>query len=207
MPRTPIRTIRREYILDIAERVMAERGWAGTTFATICQEAEISNGMLTYHFRDKDDLLFALFERSIGHWQERVQEIMSAPDRTLDGRIAALVQGMLHKSAEMREFSLLAYHFLSLGTERPDFSERLRALMDPSIARMEALLRTEVERGTMRRDPTRAAQAIMRLLTGLALTHRRSDYDEAFLDHDVVAMLMGYLTAPGAGAAPREGGT
>ena len=35
---------------------MAERGWQGTTFADICRVAGISNGVLTYHFKSKEEI-------------------------------------------------------------------------------------------------------------------------------------------------------
>ena len=50
MGRVDVHAIRREQILSAAERLLARKGWSKTTFADICKEAGISNGVLTYHF-------------------------------------------------------------------------------------------------------------------------------------------------------------
>lgn len=193
MPRVAIRTIRREYILDVAERVMAEQGWVGTTFNAICQSADISNGMLTYHFKDKDDLLFALFERSMAKRRARSQEIMGDVSRPLGQRITALIQHHVRqRDAEMREFCLLAHHFLSLGTERPEMGTRLDAILRLSVETMQTALRQEADRGGLRCDPGHAAVMIVSVLKGLALMPDTPGLAPSI--DAVTAMLLTYLT-------------
>ena len=193
MPRVAIRTIRREYILDVAERVMAEQGWAGTTFNAICQAADISSGMLTYHFKDKDDLLFALFERSMAKRRARSQEIMGDISRPLGARITALIQHHVRqRDAEMREFCLLAHHFLSLGTERPEMGTRLDAILRLSVEAMEMALRQEAARGGLRCDPGHAAVMIVSVLKGLALMPGTPGLAPSI--DALTAMLLAYLT-------------
>src|SRR5258708_23947514 len=71
MGRVDVHAIRREQILASAERLLARNGWAGTTFADICKEAGISSGVLTYHFKDKDEILLAGLEKVSRTSQDR----------------------------------------------------------------------------------------------------------------------------------------
>jgi len=55
----------RRRILDAAERVFAERGYAGATTQAIAAAADIRKRMLFYYFRGKDVLYRAVLERVI----------------------------------------------------------------------------------------------------------------------------------------------
>lgn len=50
-------------ILDTAERVFRENGVAATSLAEIAGAAGVTRGAIYWHFRNKNDLLMALFER------------------------------------------------------------------------------------------------------------------------------------------------
>jgi TetR/AcrR family transcriptional regulator len=55
----------RARILDAAERLFAERGYAGATTRAIAAEAEINKRMLFYYYSTKDALYRAVLERII----------------------------------------------------------------------------------------------------------------------------------------------
>lgn len=52
----------RRRILDAARGVFAERGWAAATIDEIVRAAAVTKGALYHHFRDKTDLLRAVYE-------------------------------------------------------------------------------------------------------------------------------------------------
>ena len=62
MNRVDVRGIRRKQILDATKRVVVEKGWTEVTILDICHEAGISSGVITYHFQNKDEIMFALLE-------------------------------------------------------------------------------------------------------------------------------------------------
>lgn len=53
---------RREQITRAAVDVLAEHGYAGTSFAVIAERVGVSKGVLSYHFSDKADLLHAVVQ-------------------------------------------------------------------------------------------------------------------------------------------------
>ncbi|MFG1796301.1 TetR/AcrR family transcriptional regulator [Nocardia sp. NPDC049149] len=56
--RTFTETARRAQIVNAAIEVVAERGYANASFAKIAERAGLSStGMISYHFRGKDDLI------------------------------------------------------------------------------------------------------------------------------------------------------
>jgi AcrR family transcriptional regulator len=63
---------RRRQIMESTVAVLAEVGYAGASLAAISGHAGLSKGLLSYHFRDKDDLMeqtarwtLAAFEESV----------------------------------------------------------------------------------------------------------------------------------------------
>jgi AcrR family transcriptional regulator len=81
--------VRRELILDAAERVLVDRIPTEVTFEEIADAAEVSRGLVYNYFRDRTALLVALAERAL----ERLdRELVAAldPGSDLPVQIAAL---------------------------------------------------------------------------------------------------------------------
>lgn len=55
--RSAVEAVRRAQIIEAAIAVVAEEGYARASMARIAQQAGLSKGLLSYHFRSKDDLL------------------------------------------------------------------------------------------------------------------------------------------------------
>ena len=58
-----VRQARRRQIVDVAIGVLADVGLAAASTVAIARRAGISRGVLTYHFRDRADLVDAVVER------------------------------------------------------------------------------------------------------------------------------------------------
>jgi AcrR family transcriptional regulator len=69
----------RALILDAAERLYAERGFADVTLRDIVAEAGVNLAAVNYHFGSKDELIAELFvTRSIATNRERLNELKAA---------------------------------------------------------------------------------------------------------------------------------
>ena len=51
-------------ILDAVQSVIVRDGVQGTSMRQVAQEADVSLGLISYHFDDKDRLIFSAFERA-----------------------------------------------------------------------------------------------------------------------------------------------
>ncbi len=61
----------RERILDVASRLMGERGFAATTISSVCKEASVVAPTVYWHFGDKQGLAVAVMERAAERWFDR----------------------------------------------------------------------------------------------------------------------------------------
>ncbi|HEX7826666.1 MAG TPA: helix-turn-helix domain-containing protein [Mycobacterium sp.] len=58
----------RERILDAANEIASERGYEGTSIALVSKKCGLPASSIYWHFKDKDDLIAAVIERSFASW-------------------------------------------------------------------------------------------------------------------------------------------
>ena len=75
----------RARILDAASEIAAERGYEGTSIALVSAKCGLPASSIYWHFKDKDDLIGAVIERSFGAWESawEVPQTGTAPERLL----------------------------------------------------------------------------------------------------------------------------
>lgn len=78
--REALRQRRTEYILEVAEVVLTEKGYHDTSMDQIAARTSISKGTLYQHFPTKDDLMFALIERNLARFERIVQQASASPE-------------------------------------------------------------------------------------------------------------------------------
>ena len=78
-------------ILDAAERLMAERGYAGTSISAITRACGLPASSIYWHFSNKQGLLTAVMERAAERWLAQLRadsKQRALGDRTLGGMLA-----------------------------------------------------------------------------------------------------------------------
>jgi AcrR family transcriptional regulator len=195
MSRVNVRAIRRSQILDAAQRLVAERGWGGTTFADICREAGVSNGVLTYHFKDKDDLRLALFERELERWQEHFGK-MAMLDMSPVERAAKAILGSSARVESDPEFFRTLFHYLCCDAPgRSELTARLRGFFADRRGDVAAKFAVDVERGDLvGRDPGAAASVFQTVILGYAFGRIMLGLEPPKMD--LIDLLTGYLSGP-----------
>ena len=58
----------RTRILDAATEIAAERGYEGTSIGAVSAKCGLPASSIYWHFKDKDDLIAAVIERSFSNW-------------------------------------------------------------------------------------------------------------------------------------------
>jgi AcrR family transcriptional regulator len=81
----------RAKILEAAIELATEEGIMAMTLDGVCKRVAISKGGLIHHFRSKDELLVAMLERFIGHFEKQIAAIESQDSRTSHRRIRAML--------------------------------------------------------------------------------------------------------------------
>ncbi|ACL06044.1 transcriptional regulator, TetR family [Desulfatibacillum aliphaticivorans] len=71
-------------ILEAARVILAEEGYTAATISQIAAKAEVSRGLLHYHFRSKEDLLVQVFRHNMEDILEATNNIFSNAENLSD---------------------------------------------------------------------------------------------------------------------------
>jgi AcrR family transcriptional regulator len=121
----------RAALLDAAQRLMLEGGYAAVTSRRVAAEAGLKPQLVHYYFRTMDDLFLALFRRGAEFNLERQAEALASPTP-----LRALWDFSRNPAgtALTLEFAALANHRKAIRAELADFAERFRGRQAEALA-------------------------------------------------------------------------
>jgi len=201
------RARRLENILAAAARLFAEPGFAKTTVDEVAVVAGVSKGLVYEHFRSKEELLDAVWDRLVETWVETTLRGTKLDTGSVADAIAEQLIASIHYAREnplLRRILAQDPGGLSAhGRENADAFARLYR------GRMEALLARGVRSGELRRglDVRATAELIwilhFALVRELFLGHGRWRADADELLASMAALLVSGLRG-GPGPAKRR---
>jgi AcrR family transcriptional regulator len=90
---TNIRRKRRQDLIEATIAVIAQHGYAGTTVSRVAKQAQVSAGLMNFHFDGKDRLFQAVFEYLDAEfdavWREHLAAAPEEPKARLEAMVAA----------------------------------------------------------------------------------------------------------------------
>jgi AcrR family transcriptional regulator len=133
-PRTKPAGIRREELMDAAQALFLERGFADTSVDGIVRAADVAKGTFYVYFKTKEDVLGALRTRFVEGFCERLEGAVErcAPDDWA-GRIDAWLEAAVTGYLDAFQLHDLVFHEF-----RP--SNRQARQDNPVITRLTALI-------------------------------------------------------------------
>jgi AcrR family transcriptional regulator len=148
----------RAALLDAAERVMVEDGYAAATSRRVAARAGLKPGLVHYYFRTMDDLFIALFRRRAEQGLEKQAKALASAQPLWS--MWELAADRLNTTL-MMELMALANHRKRLKAEIAAHSERSRGFQIEAASGL-------VERYGFADDPN-AAVTIMVLMSSISL--------------------------------------
>ena len=85
----------RQRVLDVAQALFAENGFAGTSIADIAERLDVSKAAVYYHFQAKADLLRELIN-PVFHELRQIAELPAGEPRALVERLIDLLAAQRH---------------------------------------------------------------------------------------------------------------
>jgi len=147
----------RTALLDAAELLMVEHGYAAVTTRRVATQAGVNNGLVYYYFGTMDDLFLELYRRRSTRSLERMRQVLDDPqplwalwEQSRDASNNAIVM----------EFIALANHRKAIKKEIAAQSRRHRRLQLERLTTVLADHRVDLERWP--------AAALILLMTGTA---------------------------------------
>ncbi len=115
-------------LLDAAEVLFAEKGVDATSVADVAAAAGASVGAVYHHFRDKQTLLYAVFERMADQLHATMREAVD-PARWVGASVLDVLEGYLEFSLELgRNRPSSKGAGIEAARQDPVLDDRMRAL-------------------------------------------------------------------------------
>ncbi len=195
--------LRRDHILDSAERLFAVSGFHRTTMHDICREASISPGALYAHFDSKEALIEGLCGRDRAQLTERLHALSAAPDfltalRTLGTHY--FVEEPAHKRLFVAEMAVES-------TRNPRIATIYRSVDAFCLASFERLFTDLAAVGRIKPGLDPASVAKVFHLVGEGLFWRRAvhpDFDFEAIREALLTMIERFLNPQPSRAEPHR---
>ena len=119
--KTAARTAAEEALLDAAERLLADAGYAAVTTRRLAEEAGVNHGLVHYYFGSNENLLVRALERFTGRLIARQRELYAADLPFADKWRTA----MRYLVSEDVSYQKIWLELQALAWNNADISERL----------------------------------------------------------------------------------
>ena len=105
-----------DHILDVAKKIIEEKGFYNTRMDDIAERAGVAKGTLYLYFKSKDDLFSRLIEREYNKVVGGLIKVAELKD-DVTSKLDAVIEGFLEYMEENRDF------FLSIMYEAPSIKK------------------------------------------------------------------------------------
>jgi AcrR family transcriptional regulator len=160
---------RRAEILDAAEALYRQKGWAALTVEQVARSARLSRALVYVYFRDKEDLLFAIGERAMRLLRDRFMAAIATPALGLD-QVEAIGRAYMGYAYEFPHYFDFCSRFQShsVATQHSSNEGACQAAGDQVIGTVVQAVATGIRDGSMRSD---ISDPMMFAMTLWAFTH------------------------------------
>ncbi|MDF3932169.1 transcriptional regulator BetI [Pseudomonas citronellolis] len=167
---------RRKALVEATMRCITRFGHSGTTIERICDEAEVSVGLIGHHFSSKDELMLATYQELTNQLREETRPYLEAKGGTPVERLIAIIRSSFRGSI-FNEFILTTWlGFWGAAVSSEQLRELNRRLYADYRKELEAVFKAIAAERALAIDAKGGALIITALIDGFwlewALDHK-----------------------------------
>ncbi len=181
------RLARMELILDSAEKLFVEKGYAATSINDIAAEADFSRTSIYQYFSSKEEIYLHILERYTEPLTERLEQA-TADAPTVPDKIRAFLDELRKMKSEKSNFFEL--YFIQRSQVEPRLPDDLRTQLNAKRRRLENVFREfyreGVEKGEIRAIREKdASNLFFAQIMGMMLLHEfyGNEFDVTLDEH------------------------
>lgn len=130
-----------ELILDAAMSCIVRDGIDGASMRNVAREADVSLGLLSYHFDDKRSLIEAAFQLATDRLYDATIESLDGVDGD-DERVRAYVRGAFHDEFLETDYLTLRIALWAISRTDDEIAKVERRMYEQYASTLTALIRT-----------------------------------------------------------------
>lgn len=142
---------KKDHILDVAERVISDKGFDGASTRLISGEAGVNMAMLSYYFGSKEGLFLTVIERKISSFRNILQNLGNDGSMTAWEKMERYIEMYGEKVVNNNCFQKILYQEMGMNRNN-DLSDRLRDMLMQNVAELDKILREGIDTGQFKTD-------------------------------------------------------
>jgi AcrR family transcriptional regulator len=139
-------------IIEVAERLFSQKGFAGTSVRDIAQEADVNVSMISYYFGSKEKLIEALFQLRMSESRSRLETLVQNEDLNPIQKINMLVDNAIDRLMGNQCFHNIMMREQLSSERTPVISDHIMNLKLRNVELMQQLIREGQEAGVFREN-------------------------------------------------------
>ncbi|WKG03825.1 TetR/AcrR family transcriptional regulator [Mycolicibacterium sp. HK-90] len=186
----------RAVLLDAAEEVFAEKGFAPATLDDIARAAGYTKGAIYKHFATKEDLFLAVSDRYWRRYFDNFSEVMSSASQIGEAELDEIAKRWRQLSRDRgAEHAALGHEFTLYLLRNPDARERVAAKRAEVVEALGKFIAAGMERwgATLRIPAPTFAQVLIATSDSVVLG---SELDDVDLYRPIVDMYVSAIKLP-----------
>ena len=199
----------RRDLMDVAIDCFARYGYQATSIDRIAKAAGVTKGALYYHFKDKEDLLFAAVKQRIGQFERRVVGDLTPIADAADA-LRQLGRLCLEHATKSNHRRLIVTLMVEALDTNPRLTAQFRDMMHRFREFLREIVRLGQEQGAFRSDvdATLAAEVYAGAIMGAEIQYYQdpNSFDLRATIDACVEQNISWLSAPTAGRARTANG-
>jgi AcrR family transcriptional regulator len=139
-------------IIEVAERLFAKKGFAGTSVRDIAQEADINISMISYYFGSKEKLIEALFKLRTAESGSKLETIILNEDLTPIQKVYIMIDGVIERLLGNQCFHNIMMREQLSSERTPVISDHIMDLKIRNAGLMQMLMKEGQDAGVFKKD-------------------------------------------------------
>ena len=87
----------KKHVIEVASQLFFVNGYSYTSMDEVTRISGVSKSNIYYHFKSKDDLLAAVIDYWINHYQKLIKEAVANPSLPVEERIVSFLDSIAHE--------------------------------------------------------------------------------------------------------------
>ncbi len=184
---------KRKYILEVARKVFAQKGFKSVTMKDIVDACEISRGGLYLYFESTDQILMEVLQMEADETDDVFTERIAREDSAGDILTLFLKEQKKELLQKKDNLTMAVYEYF-FAHKPADKNNMLRRQFDAGVRVLEKLIEMGIASGEFYcENPKGAAANIMYVLEGMKINAQTFGITEKMVDEQMLYIMQGLL--------------
>jgi len=161
--------IRRKSLIQATMRSIAKYGYSGTTIEKICEEAQISRGLVNHHFKSKEELINQSYKELCNEWEFQTHGMLLETYKEPEDKLYAMIRMSFSPMLFKQEYLGIWVGFWSVIGKSPSLKKLNRTMYAQDRSTYQTIFEQIGKKREIEIDARSAAVSLIALTDGLWL--------------------------------------